>query len=139
GRQRLEKRIAYLATIRPDGSPRVHPVSPFIAGGHLFVYMEPTSPKGKDLRRDARYSLHCSVEDDSGGAGEFFIAGRAHEITGSEERARAFEGAEAAGYRPEPRHVVFELSVDGALSTIYEDDEPKRVRWTSATARWPVP
>ena len=45
GRRRLERRIAYLATIRADGSPRVHPVSPFIGGGCLAVYMEPTSPR----------------------------------------------------------------------------------------------
>jgi len=51
GRRRLERRIAYLATIRADGSPRVHPVSPFIGGGCLAVYMEPTSLKATDLRR----------------------------------------------------------------------------------------
>jgi hypothetical protein len=67
GRRRLERRIAYLATIRADGSPRVHPVSPFIGGGCLALFMEPTSPKVADLRRDARYALHCSVEDNEGG------------------------------------------------------------------------
>lgn len=60
GRRRLERRIAYLATIRADGSPRVHPVSAFIVGGCLAVYMEPTSLKVADLRRDVRYALHCS-------------------------------------------------------------------------------
>jgi hypothetical protein len=45
GKQRLEGRIAYLATVRPDGSPRVHPVSPFLSRNDLFVYMEPTAPK----------------------------------------------------------------------------------------------
>lgn len=29
GRQRLEGRVGYLATIRANGSPRVHPVAPF--------------------------------------------------------------------------------------------------------------
>src|ERR1051325_1757108 len=80
GKARLENRIAYLATIRPDGSPRVHPVSPFIVAGHLFVYMEPTSPKGHDLRRDPRYSMHCAVEDNSRGGGEFLTRGRGQEI-----------------------------------------------------------
>ena len=70
GRRRLERRIAYLATIRTDGSPRVHPVSPFISGGCLAIYMEPTSLKAADLRRDARYALHCAVEDNEGGEGE---------------------------------------------------------------------
>lgn len=77
GTARLTGRIAYLATIRADGAPRVHPVSPFISHVTLFVYMEPTSPKGNDLRRDSRYAMHCSVEDTSGGGGEFCVRGRA--------------------------------------------------------------
>jgi uncharacterized pyridoxamine 5'-phosphate oxidase family protein len=37
GRELLEQNaIAYLATVR-DGSPRVHPVAPFIIDGRLFV------------------------------------------------------------------------------------------------------
>ena len=55
GAKRLNGKVAYLATVRKDGSPRVHPVTPIIGEGHLFVFMEPTSPKGYDLRRDGRY------------------------------------------------------------------------------------
>jgi hypothetical protein len=54
----------------------VHPVTSII-GEQLFLFMEPTSPKGKDLQRDARYTLHCSVEDSSGGGGEPCVRGRA--------------------------------------------------------------
>ena len=50
GSARLNGRVAYLATVRKDGSPRVHPMTPIIGEGHLFVFMEPTSPKGHDLR-----------------------------------------------------------------------------------------
>ena len=89
GRHRLERRIAYLATVRVDGSPRVHPVSPFIGGGCLAVYMEPTSLKAADLRRDARYALHCAVEDNEGGEGEFYLTGRAEEITDAQRRVAA--------------------------------------------------
>ena len=56
GLKRLETKVAYLATLRRDGSPRVHPVSPFVADGHLFVYMEPTSPKGHGRRPAAMCS-----------------------------------------------------------------------------------
>ena len=94
GRRRLERRIAYLATIRADGSPRVHPVSPFIGGGCLPVYMEPTSLKAADLRRDARCALHCAVEDNEGGEGEFYVTGRAEEITDAPGRAAAVGWAE---------------------------------------------
>ena len=76
GKARFQSGVAYLGTLRADGSPRVHPVTPII-GEQLFLFMEPTSPKGKDLQRDARYTLHCSVEDSSGGDGEFYVRGRA--------------------------------------------------------------
>lgn len=39
GAARLTKRISYLATIRADGVPRVHPVTPLISPDGLFVYM----------------------------------------------------------------------------------------------------
>ncbi len=43
GLKQFEKfHIAYLATVRKDGSPRVHPVSPIFADGRLFVATAPT-------------------------------------------------------------------------------------------------
>ncbi|MFY9609746.1 MAG: pyridoxamine 5'-phosphate oxidase family protein [Blastocatellia bacterium] len=129
GKQRLEHRIAYLATIRPDGSPRVHPVSPFLAEDRLFVYMEPTSPKGHDLRRDARYCMHCAVEDNSGGQGEFLISGPAAEVKDQATREQAFDVARAIGYDPQESYILFELSIDEAMMTVYEDGDPKRRRW----------
>jgi len=130
---RLEGRISYLATTRSDGSPRVHPVSPFIARGHLFVYMEPTSPKRQDLRRDSRYAMHAAVEDNTGGEGEFLVRGRAQEIDEAALRAQAFEHALAIGYNPLDRYVLFELGIEEAIATIYEDGEPKRTRWKAAS------
>src|SRR6188768_280151 len=76
GKSRFQSGVAYLATLRADGGPRVHPVTP-ILGDQLYLFMEPTSPKGKDLQRDGRYTLHCSVEDSSGGGGEFYVRGHA--------------------------------------------------------------
>ena len=43
GVARLHGSVAYLATIRKDGSPRVHPMTPIIGQGRLFVFIEPTS------------------------------------------------------------------------------------------------
>jgi hypothetical protein len=129
GKQRLEGRVAYLATIRPDGSPRLHPVSPFIANNNLFVYMEPTSPKGHDLRRDARYVLHCGVEDNSGGRGEFFIRGRAVEVNDRKKREEAFEQARVTGYNPQERYILYELRIEEASATVYEEGQAKKSRW----------
>jgi hypothetical protein len=91
--------------------------------------MEPTSPKARDLRRDARYVMHCAVEDGGGGGGEFLIRGHAEEVFEEERRGVAFEQAEAIGYNPKERYVLFELGAEEAASTKYEGGEAKRVRW----------
>ncbi len=129
GVHRMSRRICYLATIRLDGSPRVHPVSPFIADGHLFLHMEPTSPKKHDLLRDPRFALHCSVEDNSGGTGEFVIRGRSKLITDAAICSLAFEQAKEIGLDPKERYILFELSIEEAMSTIYQDDGPVRKKW----------
>ena len=43
--------LAYLATVRRDGSPRLHPISPALIDGHLYALILTTSPKQADLRR----------------------------------------------------------------------------------------
>lgn len=128
GAERLHGAVAYLATTRPDGTPRVYPVTPIIGGGRLFLFMEPTSPKGADLRRDGAYALHSTVGDSSGAGGEFAVRGRAVPVDDPTLRALA---AAASTYPPAERYILFTLGVTGALSTVYEDDRPLRRRWAS--------
>jgi pyridoxamine 5'-phosphate oxidase-like protein len=124
GHRRLDDRVAYLATLRADGSPRVHPVTVRIRQGRLFVRMDRTSPKVKDLLRDPRYSLHSLVTDSSGMGGEFAVSGRARLIEDVAEREWLEKGL------PDPgRFVAFELSVEDALSTVYGGDRAVRHRW----------
>ena len=126
GKARMHNQMAYLATIRKDGSPRVHPFTPIIGEGHFFVFMESTSPKGNDLRRDARYSAHCSVTDTSGESGEFFVTGRARFIEDAELRAVAVR---VTPYHPAERDILFEFEVESVLVTEYKGDETIRTRW----------
>jgi len=126
GVERLNGKVAYLATIRKDGSPRVHPMTPIIGEGHLFVFMEPTSPKGRDLQRDGHYAIHCSVSDTSGASGEFIVTGQAHLIDNPEARALAMR---LASYTPADRYILFEFDVESAASTIYPEDQPLRRNW----------
>ena len=116
--------VAYLATVRDDGSPRVHPVTPILGEGRLFSFMEPLSPKGHDLRRDPRYAMHSLVTDQDGNPVEFHVRGRP--VYDTTTRARV---AEAAPYEPMERWIVFEFSVEEAASTFYEGREPVRRRW----------
>jgi len=127
GDLRFQSGVAYLGTLRPDGGPRVHPVTP-ILGEQLYLFMEPTSPKGKDLRRDPRYSLHCSVADSSGGAGEFYVRGRASFTDDPVVRA---EAAAAASYTLEDRYILFILSIEFAFMNIYTGEAPRTRRWSS--------
>jgi hypothetical protein len=125
GKARFQSEVAYLGTIRADGSPRVHPVTP-IVGDQLYLFMEPTSPKGKDLQRDARYSLHCSVEDSSGGGGEFYVRGRAKFTDDPLVREQAIR---ASSYTPQDRYILFILSVEFAFMNNYVDGKPDTRRW----------
>ncbi|HEU5098997.1 MAG TPA: pyridoxamine 5'-phosphate oxidase family protein [Roseiflexaceae bacterium] len=123
---RLAGRVAYLATVRPDGGPRVHPVTPIVGAGRLFLFMEPTSPKGRDLQRDGRYALHCGVEDNSGGEGEVLVNGRGVLVDAPTLRAAAIA---SASYQPNDRYILFELLVERVDVTIYEPGGVRRERW----------
>src|SRR5579859_6199137 len=103
GEARLKSGPAYLATVRADGMPRVHPVTPIIGEGHLPLFMEPTSPKGQDLQRGSGYPLHCSVTDNTGSSGEFRLTGHAVMIDDPAVR----ELAVRYGYQPQKRYVLF--------------------------------
>ncbi len=126
GAERLNGKVAYLATVRKDGSPRVHPMTPIIGQGRLFVFMEPASPKGHDLQRDGRFAIHCAVSDNSGASGEFNITGHAHLIDNPELRAVAVS---LASYAPADRYILFAFDVESAASTIYPEDRAVRRFW----------
>jgi hypothetical protein len=127
GLARFQSRVAYLGTLRADGSPRVHPVTPII-GEQLFLFMEPTSPKGKDLQRDARYTLHCSVEDSSGGNGEFYVRGRA---TLTDDPLIREQAVRAASYVPQDHYILFMFTIEFAFMNNYVVGNPNSRRWQS--------
>jgi len=118
---------AYLATVRTAGTPRVHPVTPIIGDGHLFLFMEPTSPKARDLDEQEFFAMHNGVPDANGTGGEFWIMGRGARIDGVEMREVA---TAASRYTPADRYVLFELLVTDARCNGYGDiDLPDPRRW----------
>ena len=72
--------LAALATVRPGGGPRVHPVCPVIspAGLHLLIK---AGPKQRDLRRDGRYALHSETCPPPRHDDGFAVTGLAREVT----------------------------------------------------------
>lgn len=70
--------MGYLATVRADGGPRVHPVSPVITDHGLYCFLV-ASPKRSDLERDGRYALHSYPPEESDD--EAYLTGHARRVT----------------------------------------------------------
>ena len=131
GASRLGIPPAYLATVRKSGAPRVHPVTPIVSAEGLFVFMEPTSPKGRDLRERGWFALHNGVPDIEGSGGEFFVSGRGFLEKDAGVRAKV---SQAASYEPAERYILFELKLTEARCNGYGDVSlPARQRWSSST------
>ena len=133
GFEKLNRKIVFLALIKMDGSPRLHPVTPFIENGMLFMFTEPSSPKIRDLRRDGRYAMHCSVSRE-GPLIEFLVSGNAEEISDSIVR----EQAENIAAVPvvDDSYALFEFQVKRVLVVEYDEERKKVVRlWRREKAR----
>ena len=70
--------MGYLATVRADGGPRVHPVSPVITDEGLYCFLV-HSAKRHDLERDGRYALHSYPPEESDD--EAYVTGHARPVT----------------------------------------------------------
>jgi hypothetical protein len=69
--------LGFLSTVRPDGGPRLHPISPLVVGERLVAHIIP-SPKRDDLDRDGRFALHSFPAAASEDA--FYLTGRAGRV-----------------------------------------------------------
>lgn len=128
GAERLHDQVAYLATLKPDGSPRLHPVRPLVTVGRLFVFMEATSPKIRDLERDSRCALHATATSDQPwDLREFGVEGTARRTEDPGDRTTANAGS---AFPRDERFLLYELSIRSAFSTTYgADGRPRRQRW----------
>jgi hypothetical protein len=125
--------LGYLATVRRDGGPRLHPFCPVIAEGQLWAYILTASPKGRDLRRDRRYAMHACgpVEVDD----EFYVTGRATAFDDADERLReAVKAATVASVGAETE-TLFALDIERALLATYTH----RGQWPPAYRKWADP
>jgi Pyridoxamine 5'-phosphate oxidase len=94
--------LGFLATVRADGGPRLHPVCPVIGPAGLHVLVVP-GPKQADLRRDGRYALHSDTCPPPRQEDGFSVTGRAREVTDPAVRRAVRDDA------------LFELGVDRCL------------------------
>lgn len=124
--------IAYLGTIRKDGSPRICPITPILDGGRIYAAIAPRTPKCADLRRDGRYVLHALPGQDH--EEELCLRGTANELTEhwSAEYAQAL--VERHDVIWTPGDALFELQIAGVHWAEYARDEsgalhPRRLSW----------
>ena len=108
--------LAFLATIRKDGAPRLHPVCPVLSNEGLYVLVMPTSPKKWDLLRDGRYSLQ-SFPQARPDSDEFYLSGKARVIEDSAIFEAVFNDAKHHASKDE---ILFELLIERAMHTKWE-------------------
>jgi len=121
--------LGYLATVRADGGPRLHPVCPTLANGGLYVFIGNHSPKLRDLLRDGRYALHSFPIPE--GDDEFYVTGRALRVDDAEVRRVVYDVYTATGAHTSD-DTLFELLLERALHAKYGP----RPSWPPVYARW---
>jgi hypothetical protein len=126
--------LAFLATVRPDGRPRVHPMCPLVSDQGMFAFIVP-SPKQGDLKRSGAYALHsfpCPNNEDA-----FYVTGRALFVSDAERRdalAKQFVAERAAiGVEsPSADDALFEFDIESCLltrTTGHGDPSPDHRIW----------
>jgi hypothetical protein len=129
GKERLDHQVCFHATLRADGSPRVHPIEAWIAVGLLLVRFRARSPKVAEVLRDGRYALHSPMASMEGEGGEFLVRGWMEQIGETHPAVQRFEHD-----APYPL-AFYAMSVEEAVGTTYEGDEPVYRRWRSQATR----
>jgi hypothetical protein len=126
--------LAFLATTRADGGPRLHPICPQIHDGGLFAFIVP-SPKRGDLLRDGRFALHsfpCPDNEDA-----IYLTGHARPVDDDATRqalARQFleERAALEIAAPDEQQRLFALDIESCLltrTTGHGDPHPVHTVW----------
>src|SRR2546428_2130449 len=136
GRSRLNQSsvgLAFLATVRKDGAPRLHPVCPVLSSDRLFVLITPTSPKRHDLLRDGRYALQTFPQPKPG-SDEFYLAGKALLVDDAAARAALLRDAQ---HMADASEIAFELRVARVLHTRWENVLTPQLRPLHQTCRAP--
>lgn len=129
--------LGFMATIRRDTGPRVHPICPLLTDDAVFAFIIP-SPKQDDLSRDGRYALHsfpCPENEDA-----FYFTGTARRVEVDE--VRQVLGEQFVSERsqfgvafPPAEDVLFEFDIERCLltkTTGHGDPNPRHTVWQAS-------
>lgn len=124
--------LVLLGTLRRDGRPRISPVEPDTAAGHLFLGMMPRSAKALDLFLDPRCVVHSVPSDRLNPAGDIKLYGTATDVQDPELRARYREAIKARiDWAPaEPDYHLFAIDIAEAAYVRFDEDAIERWHWT---------
>jgi len=125
--------LAFLATVREDSAPRLHPVCPVLSNDRLFVLVTPASPKRRDLLRDGRFALQ-SFPQPKAGSDEFYISGKADLVDDQAARADVLRDAK---HMADAAEIAFELWIDRVMHTRWEHVLTPQMR--SVHTKWRAP
>jgi hypothetical protein len=128
--------LAFLATVRVDGAPRLHPVCPVLSGDRLYVLVTADSPKRGDLERDGRFALQAFPQPRPG-SDELYLAGQARLVTDAGVRTAVLGDAR---HQADASEVLFELWLERAMHTRWVDPltpqmRPVRTTWRASADR----
>ena len=121
----------FLATIRKDGAPRLHPISLIVARDHFYVMIPETSPKCADLLRDGRFALQAFPPVPNVDHEEFYISGSARQIPDPAVRKMIMDDTRI---KAEQHEILFELFPNRVMYTRLvglgtADEHPVHQKW----------
>lgn len=130
--------LGFLATVRQDGGPRLHPICPVLLAGRLLAHIIP-SAKRDDLHRDGRYALHSFPVE--GNEDAFYLTGHAAPAASDVARAAAAQFLAERKLDAEPPGFgdgeFFEFAIGRCLLTRtdgYGDWNPRHTVWRAGAA-----
>lgn len=126
--------LAFIATLRRDGAPRLHPISVVLNGGHLYVMIPRGSPKCADLLQDGRYALQAFPPAVNIEGEEFYLSGRAFRVLDPQVRQKLMD---ETSVQADEQEILFELMLERAMYTKLEnhgtpDEHPSHQKWTTS-------
>jgi len=128
--------MAYLGTVRPDGGPRVHAVTPFILAGSVYLGVMPDTPKRRDLDRDGRCVIHTLPGPNDA---EVYLTGRARRL--SAEQVEELIRQAPPNIRIARDTYLYEIDLERVNCTTFENlpsgtrPSPTRTRWVAVPPR----
>ncbi len=106
--------LAFVATLKRDGSPRISGIEPIIDGGELWLGMMDGSRKAADMARDPRLALHAASVDKEVRGGDAKLGGRAVPASDDEFERYAAASAARSGGVPPGRFPLFRMDLTEA-------------------------